>query len=118
MFLFMAVSAGDENVDPILPPPLLRQETAGPDDFGVFNTGVVVNGQFEAPQFDIRPDGYWGMQMQEIESILVDDQIMEDLTDDETEEEVAPSGNQFLYDSDSGDEYEKEDLTDDETVHM
>jgi hypothetical protein len=82
------VHVGDENVPPpiitdLLPPPLLRQETIGPEEFGQFQTTsedmVVINGEMEDSNLsqwqNFRMDFQWN------------------------EEE-----------EDSGDEYEKEDI--------
>ena len=67
-------------------PPLLRQETLGPEDFGAITNGAPVNGQ-SIPEFVPLPNGLWGW-----------DQLME-LEMDEG-----------WYDS--GDEYEHEDISD------
>lgn len=88
------MSANDENTPPVvfntIPPPLLRQEAVGPECFGAFDTGGVVNGQFEPPEFNILVDGYWGYNVEDIETIMREEGWL-----------------------DSGDEYEKEELSDD-----
>lgn len=74
---------------PVSIPPLLRQETLGPEEFGPITTGTPVNGQ-SVPEFVPLPNGLWGW-----------DRLMELQMDD------------GWYDS--GDEYEHEDISDSES---
>ena len=92
-FLQIMASDGDASAMSIDIPPLLRQETCGPEELGSFNTGVVVNGQFIPPVFEPRLDGLWGYEMEDIE-------------------EIIRNNGMFPYDEDSGDDYEKEEVPD------
>ncbi len=83
----------DESIPSI--PPLLRQETIGPGEFGSITSGTPVNGQ-SIPEFVPLPNGLWGW-----------DKLMELEMDEGWYDDIAYSS--------SGDEYEHEDLSDSES---
>jgi hypothetical protein len=85
-------------------PPLFRQTTAGPDDFGsFFNNGTIVNGQFIAPQFQFH---FINEEEEEGDFRIIERGL----------EETMRNNRLFPFDmsdfEDSGDEYEREELED------
>ena len=96
------VGATNENVQPGLePPPLLRQTTLTPDQFGPFNNGVVVNGQFIPPIFQPLPNGLWGYDVEDVENIIRNNGWYEEESDSDGEYELE------MIDSDSDSEPEE-----------
>lgn len=92
LFFRLPMASPPSDASSFIPiPPLLRQETVGPEELGAFNNGGIVNGQFVPPPFEPLVDGYWGYDMGDIEESMRNNRM-------------------FPYDNDSDNEYEREDM--------